>query len=77
MPDHICTECGRPLHVVGPQEYVTRGVVVDLAHCITPDCPELERTRSYNERPMLPEIRAARLAALQSSIARFGAAAPK
>ena len=53
MTDLICPDCGRPLQVLTPpQKYIVRGVQVDLAHCVNPDCGQLERTRSYNERPI-------------------------
>lgn len=53
MNDLICSDCGHPLQVlIPPQRFLVRGVEVDLAHCINPDCSQFELTRSYNERPI-------------------------
>ena len=67
-----CSRCHQLLTFRGVQRNDLRGTEADLAECRTPGCPEFERTYSFNERPMPPEIRAARRAALERSIAQHG-----
>ena len=75
MPPELCPDCGKPLEYKGTWRNDVQGTEADLAHCINPDCDQFERTRSYNERPMPPEILAARRAALLESMRKYGAAA--
>jgi hypothetical protein len=70
----ICTGCNRPLKFVGLLRNDVRGVEFDLMHCDDPSCPEFERTRSYHERPMSPEMATARKEALSQMLSAAAAA---
>lgn len=68
-----CRLCGHPLEFRGVQHCDCQGVDADLMHCVNPRCQEYQRTRCYHQRPMPPEVAAARRARLLEVAAQYGA----
>jgi len=73
-PIEICPDCQKPLRFRGVQRFDVRGVEVDLMDCDNPDCLLSGKTFSYHERPIPPEILAARKERLKETIRLHSAA---